>query len=92
MRVPSRAELRRKPRKQLHFPAKIDFGGGTLMPCLLWDVSESGVRITVSDPTAPPQDFALLLSDESRRLCRIIWRGAQQIGVRYIDAPASPES
>ncbi len=85
-----RAELRRKPRKLLHCPAKIDLGGGAPLPCLLWGVSESGARITVGDPTAPPEDFTLLLADESRRLCRIIWRGEQQIGVRYIDAPASP--
>ncbi len=84
-------EQRQSPRQRVQSPARIDVGDGRQMrDCMLWDVSEAGVRITIDAPAEVPAEFSLLLSndDSDRRRCQIIWRSDQQIGARYLGAPA----
>jgi hypothetical protein len=54
--------------------------------CNLWDVSETGVRITIESPTGVPGEFFLILSKDGkdRRQCRVAWRSGGQIGARFL--------
>jgi len=80
-------EQRRSLREQVHFPAWIALGKGTVtLPCTVIDVSEDGARIELASPAGLPNDFYLLLAEDGsrRRRCRIAWRSEVQIGVNYI--------
>jgi hypothetical protein len=84
-------EQRQVPRHRVHCPAWVDVGDGAhVRSCKLWDVSDTGVRITIDAPHEVPMEFSLILSADGgiRRRCRIIWRSDNQIGARYLAAPS----
>jgi hypothetical protein len=83
--VPS--EERKQKRRAFSYVGTMEFGDGTAtQPCELSDISDGGARLTVfMDPKTIPDRFALLLSPQGnvRRLCRVAWRSAQEIGVQF---------
>lgn len=48
-------------------------------------MSETGARIDVENAAQVPEHFVLLLSANgaARRVCRVVWRKAHQIGVSF---------
>jgi hypothetical protein len=62
-------------------------GGGLVLPCRIWDISESGARLKFTDP--PPSDlphhFTLQLAPDwcVRWDCEVAWTNAGFIGVRF---------
>jgi PilZ domain len=64
---------------------------GVRIPCVLWDISDSGARIAAARASSLPQIFCLLLSKDgkSRRFCRVVWRNAGQLGICFIDEAAA---
>jgi hypothetical protein len=54
----------------------------------LCDISRSGARLTVDDPSALPDEFMLALNTELHRWCRVVWRNDHEVGVIYMAAPA----
>ena len=81
---------RHSPRKRENRPAWIDTNNGSpLLDCVVWDVSEEGVRISIDMPRSVPQEFFLVLSKDGklRRRCKVVWRSAEQIGACYLTAP-----
>ena len=85
------AELRRKPRRQLHYPARIlTSKKGQSRPCSIEDVSESGARIVLKKDEALPKRFLLLLTARGgARLCREVWRDELTVGVEFVDSDRS---
>jgi hypothetical protein len=86
-----KAELRKRRRKALHYPAWI-LTGPQAAPrkCMLWDVSDAGARVTGVDDDLP-EEFILLLSKDgnTRRRCRQVWRTDDRVGVEFLrEAPA----
>jgi len=80
-------ELRRAKRTRRRNAAWIGLGnGGTHIPCVLWDVSETGARLSAPRASALPLAFNLLLTKDgtARRLCRVVWRNDRQLGVQFI--------
>lgn len=61
-------------------------GGGTHIPCVLWDISEDGARLAAPRTSVLPSAFKLLLTKDgsSQRLCRVVWRNDKQLGVQFI--------
>ena len=55
--------------------------------CVLWDVSERGARLSVTDMDVVPANLTLLLERNapSGTPCRVVWRSADQIGLEFID-------
>jgi hypothetical protein len=84
----SRAELRKKPRRPFHYPARI-LTDGTTPPqkCTVADVSQTGARIVLEADGELPDRFILLLSRNGapRRRCRVIWRDGATVGVEFSD-------
>jgi PilZ domain-containing protein len=80
-----RADFRRAPRHELHFPAYIMVDNETHQrPCMIHDVSESGARLTIGLRTEIPDTFTLVFA----RHCRVVRRveGESQIAVEFLPA------
>ncbi len=60
--------------------------GEQVRECLVWDESETGMRIVVNAPDEIPDTFYVYtsLDSASRRQCRAIWRSDGQIGVEFL--------
>ena len=54
--------------------------------CVLWDVSETGARLSVTDMDVVPTKFTLLLERNAPNgtSCRVVWRSRDQIGLEFI--------
>jgi len=82
----NRAELRKKPRRQFHYVAKVVIDeSGTVVPCSIADISETGARIVLESDTMLPDRFVLLLTatGEARRYCHVVWRSGTAVGVTF---------
>ena len=82
----NRAELRKKPRRQFHYNARILVEvNAPLVPCAIVDISESGARLSLENDDALPETFTLLLTrnGRTRRHCRVVWRDGPTLGVEY---------
>jgi hypothetical protein len=80
------AELRKKPRRQFHYNASLLLEGARLpVPCAIADISASGARLHIEGDLELPEKFILLLtrSGEARRMCRVVWRNGQDVGVEF---------
>jgi len=57
--------------------------------CHLCDVSASGARLAINPRVLGklPEEFILVLAKGAKvhRLCRVVWRGQDEIGVRFIN-------
>jgi hypothetical protein len=55
--------------------------------CVLWDISEGGARLSVTDMARVPNEFLLVLERDAPRgtSCRVAWRRQDQIGLEFID-------
>ena len=81
-------ELRKKPRRQFHYRAKILIDKkGTARACSISDISHSGARLLLEKDEKLPPRFLLLLSAPggARRICRLVWRNGLTIGVEFCD-------
>jgi hypothetical protein len=81
----NRAELRKKPRRQFHYNARIMIGKTEPIACAIADISDSGARLLLQNDEQLPEDFLLLLTTngEARRRCRTIWRNGLTVGVAF---------
>ena len=74
-------ELRDSRRHEIHYLAQIDRDGASSpLSCIIWDISDSGARLTVADDQQVPDEFTLLL----RRRCRVVRRYDGQVGVVFM--------
>ena len=57
--------------------------------CHLCDVSASGARLAITQGVLGklPEEFILVLAKRAKvhRRCRVVWRGQDEIGVRFIN-------
>jgi hypothetical protein len=80
------AELRKKPRRQFHYTARILADkNGPPRECSISDISETGARILLARDEALPDRFMLLLTatGDARRVCRVVWRTGLTLGVEF---------
>jgi hypothetical protein len=81
-----RAELRKKPRRQFQYTARILADGATPpRPCAISDISDGGARLVLNSEADLPEQFVLLLTKEgrARRTCRVVWRSGSIVGVEF---------
>jgi hypothetical protein len=82
----TRAELRRKPRRQFHYNASVLTDDKTPPhPCAIADISETGARLVLQSECELPDRFVLLLTRNgvAKRFCRVVWRDGASIGVEF---------
>jgi hypothetical protein len=87
-----KAELarRRHPRMRTLKGAQIIVPAGTLVNCIVRNISETGACLQLQTPVFLSHTFDLTFDDPewSRRSCRVIWREALLMGVEF----TTPES
>ncbi|WP_068023988.1 PilZ domain-containing protein [Rhodoplanes sp. Z2-YC6860] len=77
------ANLRKRPRHPLDMRAYIE----TPTAVSVADVSETGAKLVVKDPASVPDEFLLRLRPDLRKWCRVVWRGAEEVGIEFIAPP-----
>lgn len=83
---------RRSSRRKLKIPVLVFHEGGErIAQAYTLDVSKGGAKLKLDRSIDLPEQFLISLSErgEVQRLCRLVWRTAGEIGVRFIQ-PVRP--
>jgi hypothetical protein len=78
-------ERRKDQRHRTYKAAEISFSGrSTAIDCVVKNVSEGGAALEVASPIGIPDEFDLVMTgDRTVRRCRVVWRKATRIGVKF---------
>jgi PilZ domain len=80
-------EKRKHPRTEINEPAYVS-SGGSVMSCMVRNISLEGAAIDVENPAFVPPHFRLVLANDSTVYeCRIAWIQKNRIGVTFVEAP-----
>jgi hypothetical protein len=79
-------EKRRHPRTDTDEPAFVS-SGGSVMRCVVRNVSLEGAAIDVENAAFVPQCFRLVMANDSSIVheCRVAWIQKNRIGLTFID-------
>jgi hypothetical protein len=82
-------EKRKHPRTEIEEPAYVS-SGGSVMRCVVRNISPEGAAIDVDNPAFVPQRFRLVMAEDSSIVheCRIAWIKQNRIGLTFILDPA----
>ena len=77
-------EQRKAHRESTYKAARIGTASRAGMHCGVRNLSATGACLRVDDPADVPDTFHLVFdSGEPSRTCRVMWRSARQVGVRF---------
>ena len=80
-------ERRLYPRTEIDEPAYVS-AGGSVMSCVVRNISAEGAAIDIENPEFVPAHFRLVMTkDSSVRECRIAWIQRKRIGVSFVALP-----
>ncbi len=80
-------ERRRYPRTEINEPALVS-AGGSVMRCMVRNISPEGAAIDVDNPAFVPARFRLVMNNGARvHECSIAWIQKNRIGLAFIAAP-----
>jgi PilZ domain len=87
-------EKRKYPRTEIDEPAYVS-SGGSVMPCVVRNISREGAAIDVENPAFVPQHFRLVMAKDPSTVheCRVAWIQKNRIGLTFMqtaDAVAEP--
>jgi hypothetical protein len=79
-------ERRKHPRTLVNEPAYVT-AGGSVMSCLLLNISPEGAAIQVENPAFVPQRFRLVMANDCSiaHECRISWVQNNRIGLTFVE-------
>src|ERR1700751_1135878 len=84
-------ERRRHQRTELNEPAYISWAG-SVMSCVVRNISPEGAAIDVDNPAFVPTRFRLVMaSDGCVRDCTIAWIQKNRIGLTFVAAPQTAQ-
>ena len=76
-------EKRAAPRKPVLMSGAIEFAG-SVINCLVSNISISGVEIEVTSPNNIPERFNLVFKADNTHIpCHVVWRQEDRIGVAF---------
>ena len=85
-------EKRKHPRTEIDEPAYVS-AGGSVMSCIVRNISPEGAAIDIENPAFVPARFRLVMaSDSSVRECRVAWIQKNRIGLTFVDTRPGPPS
>ena len=65
---------------------KLDPGGGrSAFTCFVWDISEKGVRLKLSENSELPPIVHIVMGSVRKR-ARVVWRKADHVGLEFVAA------
>ena len=80
-------EKRKYQRTEINEPAYVS-SAGSVMICMVRNISPEGAAIDVANPAFVPENFRLVMArDSSVHECRIVWIQQKRIGVTFAAAP-----
>jgi hypothetical protein len=80
-------EKRKYQRTEINEAAYVS-SGGSVMSCVVRNISPEGAAIDVENPAFVPQRFRLVMAkDSSVHECRMIWIQGHRIGVAFAAVP-----
>jgi hypothetical protein len=80
-------EKRKHPRTEIDEPAYVA-SGGSVMSCMVRNISPEGAAIDVENPAFVPPSFKLVMAKDSTvHECRVIWIQKNRIGVTFTAMP-----
>jgi hypothetical protein len=83
-------ERRKHPRTEINQPAYVS-AGGSVMSCMVRNISIEGAAIDVDNPSFVPPHFRLVIAKDSAvHECRIAWIQRNRIGVTFVAMPQGP--
>jgi PilZ domain-containing protein len=66
--------------------------GGSVMSCVVRNISRAGAAIDVENPAFVPQRFRLVVAkDSSVHECRVIWIQKNRIGLAFVDGQGAAD-
>ncbi|WP_144764223.1 PilZ domain-containing protein [Methylobacterium dankookense] len=81
-------ERRAAARERLDENGLITVDEHTSIPCLIYDMSERGVRLVSLEAGTVPETFLLAAGWLPEvRVCEIVWRTHEEIGARFAANP-----
>ena len=85
-------EKRKYPRTEIEKTAFVS-SGGSVMRCVVRNISREGAAIEVENPAFVPQYFRLVMAEDSSIVhdCRISWIRQNRIGLMFIDVAPAPQ-
>lgn len=79
------SEQRNSTRLRTFKGGSILFGVAAAIDCTIRNMSDEGAALDVDSPVGIPDEFSLLIKPEFlKRNCRVAWRSARRIGVKFI--------
>jgi hypothetical protein len=77
-------EKRKYQRTEINQPAYVS-SGGSVMSCVVRNISPEGAAIDVENPAFVPPQFRLVMaSDSSVHECKVAWIQQNRIGVTFV--------
>ena len=65
--------------------------GGSVMSCVVRNISDAGAAIDIDNSAFVPQRFRLVIAkDSSVRECQVAWIQQKRIGVVFVAPPQGP--
>jgi len=78
-------ERRKYQRTEINQPGYVS-SGGSVMSCMVRNISPEGAAIDVENPAFVPQRFRLVIAkDRSVYECRIAWIQKNRIGLTFVE-------
>jgi hypothetical protein len=83
-------EKRKYPRTEISEPAYVS-SGGSVMSCMVRNISAEGAAIDIENPAFVPARFRLVMANDSSVYeCRIAWIRQKRIGLTFVAMPKDP--
>ena len=79
-------EKRKQPRTEVDEPAYVS-SGGSVMRCVVRNISREGAAIDVENPAFIPQRFRLVMAKDSSIVheCRVAWIQKNRLGLTFVE-------
>ena len=81
-------ERRKHPRIEIDEPAYVS-AGGSVMSCVVRNISPEGAAIEVDKPAFVPARFRLVMANDSSIVheCQVAWIQKNRIGLTFVAGP-----
>lgn len=78
-------DKRKHKRRSINIPVMIALDDGSLVECVVLDISETGAKLKLSNAAGVPDIFKLLFSGNGfpRRTCKVVRRATDEIAVSF---------
>lgn len=86
-------EKRKSPRTEIEEPAFVS-SGGSVMRCVVRNISREGAAIDVENAAFVPKTFRLVMARDSSdvRECRVAWIKRNRVGLTFVNIDAAEPS